>query len=172
MSLAEALSRIVPLDDAAMREATERQGQLTKPVGALGVLEDPDAEMATWAAMVVPVLTGAGTRGKIAHAFSRKCPVVSTPLGAYGYDPTDGRDMLLGASVQGFANACVRVIRNPGDAAEMAERAWQRYLTKWTWEAVRPHVWAAAEQCIRSTAGSDPIGGMHAAERVQPIGAP
>ena len=40
MTLQDTLARIVPLDPSAMREATERQAQLTKPAGALGVLED------------------------------------------------------------------------------------------------------------------------------------
>ncbi len=38
--LSDVLSAIVPLDERAMADARERQGQLTKPAGALGVLED------------------------------------------------------------------------------------------------------------------------------------
>jgi glycosyltransferase involved in cell wall biosynthesis len=134
-------------------------GRLTdgplKPTGqdvdALGYVEDADTEMSTWSAMVVPVLTGAGTRGKIAHAFSRKCPVVSTPLGAHGYDPRHGHDMLMGESPKAFAEACIRVIRDSQSASEMADRAWQRFLTNWTWEAVQRQVWAAAEQALEGS---------------------
>jgi glycosyltransferase involved in cell wall biosynthesis len=126
-----------------------------KPAGpdidALGYVPNANGEMSTWAAMVVPVRTGAGTRGKIAHAFSQKCPVVSTPLGAYGYDATHQHDMLLGDSEKDFAAACVRVIRHPQAAAEMAERAWERFLTKWTWDAIRPQIRAAAEECLQSS---------------------
>lgn len=38
--LAETIADIRPLDEAAMAEARARQAQLTKPAGALGVLED------------------------------------------------------------------------------------------------------------------------------------
>ena len=38
--LSDVLSAIRPLDERAMTDARERQGQLTKPAGALGVLED------------------------------------------------------------------------------------------------------------------------------------
>ena len=38
--LSDVLSAIEPLDETAMAEARQRQGQLTKPAGALGVLED------------------------------------------------------------------------------------------------------------------------------------
>jgi len=121
-------------------------------IDALGYLPDPNNEIATWAAMIVPVHTGAGTRGKIAHAFSQKCPVVSTPLGAYGYDPIHGRDMFLGQTPEQFADACVRAIQRPDAAAEMAERASQRFLNEWTWDAIRSQVCATAQQCLKREA--------------------
>ncbi|GAB3924978.1 hypothetical protein GCM10029976_017570 [Kribbella albertanoniae] len=42
----EYLARIAPADEVAMRAAAERQGQLTKPPGALGVLEDLSVRVA------------------------------------------------------------------------------------------------------------------------------
>jgi nicotinate-nucleotide--dimethylbenzimidazole phosphoribosyltransferase len=44
--LQDLLSRIRPLDEAAMAQATERQAQLTKPAGALGVLEPASVRLA------------------------------------------------------------------------------------------------------------------------------
>ena len=44
--LSDVLAAIRPLDEAAMRDAQERQGQLTKPPGALGVLEDASVRLA------------------------------------------------------------------------------------------------------------------------------
>ena len=114
-------------------------------IDALGWLSDPSEEMSSWASMVVPVRTGAGTRGKIAHAFSRKCPVVSTQLGAYGYEPRHGFDMFLAETPGAFAEACVRTIREPTIAAAVAERAWQNFVNNWTWTAIKPRVWAAAQ---------------------------
>ena len=64
-------------------------------VDALGYVADAGSEMATWSAMIIPIRQGAGTRVKIADAFSRKCPVVSTKLGAYGYDVQSGRELSL-----------------------------------------------------------------------------
>jgi glycosyltransferase involved in cell wall biosynthesis len=112
------------------------------PVGpdidALGWVDDPSDEIATWSAMIVPVRIGAGTRGKIAHAFSQKCPVVSTPLGAYGYDARDGVDMFLAESADAFVDACVCSVQRPAMAAAVAERAWQRFLERWTWSGRLP----------------------------------
>lgn len=118
-------------------------------VDVLGWLADPSDEIRTWSAMVVPIRIGAGTRVKIAQAFSLKCPVVSTTLGAHGYAPANERDMFLADTAASFSDASIRAMREPALAAEIAERAWRRYLDHWTWEAVRPKVWAAAEDCLR-----------------------
>jgi glycosyltransferase involved in cell wall biosynthesis len=115
----------------------------------LGWVANPSDEIRTWSAMVVPLHVGAGTRIKIAHGFSQKCPIVSTTLGAYGYGAIDGREMYLADSAEAFSKACIQAIREPERAAQMAERAWRQFTERWTWDAIRPRVWAAAEDCLR-----------------------
>jgi glycosyltransferase involved in cell wall biosynthesis len=150
------IKRAVP--DARLRLVGEGSQQVRPPgasdVDALGWVADADAEMATWSAMAVPIWTGAGTRVKIAQAFGQKCPVVSTSLGAYGYDAVDGNELYLADSAEAFADACVRTMREPEQAAEMAGRGWRQFLEKWTWDAIRPHIHAAAEDCLRQNAGT------------------
>ena len=125
----------------------------SKPLGpevdGLGWLVNPSDEIKTWSQMIVPIRVGAGTRVKIAPGFSQKCPIVSTSLGALGYRPRDGHEMYLADSAEAFSSACIKAIREPERAAQMAERAWCQFLDRWTWEAIRPLVWAAAENCLR-----------------------
>ena len=121
----------------------------TPDVEALGYLTDPVNEIATWSAMIVPVIHGAGMRVKIADAFSRKCPVVSTYLGAYGYDVRNGCELLLANDPRQFAAACVALVRDRAAAKTIAERAYQAFLKKWTWDAIAPRVCAAAEDALR-----------------------
>jgi glycosyltransferase involved in cell wall biosynthesis len=109
-------------------------------------------EIATWSLMIIPLMVGAGTRVKLAQAFSLKCPVVSTSLGAYGYDLRNGVDVALADTSEAFADACVRMVRHPVEAEEMATKAWKQFLKNWTWEAITPRVWAAAESCLRVNA--------------------
>jgi glycosyltransferase involved in cell wall biosynthesis len=116
---------------------------------ALGYVADPAAEIATWSAMIVPVMQGAGTRVKIADGFSRKCPVISTRLGAFGYEVEHGRELLLADQPAEFANACVSMARDQAAGVAMAERAYAAFLKKWTWDAIAPRVCAAAEDCLR-----------------------
>jgi len=122
-------------------------------VDRLGALPDPSDEIKTWFAMAVPIRLGYGTSIKIAHGFSEKCPIVSTTFGARGYGAVAGRNMYLADSAEAFANACIRAIRKPEEAAQVAQRAWIEFLHKWTWDAIRPRVWAAAEDCLRSSDG-------------------
>jgi glycosyltransferase involved in cell wall biosynthesis len=139
--------------DARLRLAGRCSDGRLKPLGAdidgLGWVDDAAAEIATWSAMVVPIRRGAGTRGKIAHSLSLKCPIVSTVLGAYGYELTNRREAYLADSAEEFAKACIRAIRQPVEAAAMAERGWQMFLEKWTWDAIKPRIWSAVEDSLR-----------------------
>lgn len=147
------------LPDARLRLVGRHSDGTLKPSGqdidGLGFVPDVDREIASWSAMIVPIQLGAGTRGKIAHAFSLKCPVISTTLGAYGYEAQNGREMLLADSPEEFANACIKAVRDPAEADAMAERAWVQFLEKWTWESIRPRVWEAAQDCLRLSGRAD-----------------
>jgi glycosyltransferase involved in cell wall biosynthesis len=121
---------------------------------ALGWLDDPAPEISTWSAMIVPIRVGGGTRIKIADAFSRKCPVVATRMGAFGYDLESGRHLLIADAARDFAAACVQLVKDQSEGIAIAERAWKVFLEKWTWDAITPKVWAAAEDCLqRAKAG-------------------
>jgi hypothetical protein len=140
------LKAVVP--DARLRLIGRYSDGPLKPEGpdidALGFVQDPAEEMATWTAMLVPIKVGAGTRGKIAHSFSLRCPVISTTLGAYGYDARHGETMYLADAPEDFSAACVSAIQDPAAAEAIAGRAWQEFIDKWCWDAIKPQIWAAA----------------------------
>ena len=138
--------------DARLRLVGRDTDGPLKPAGldidGLGWVPDPAAEIATWSAMVIPLRHGAGTRVKIADAFSRKCPVVSTRLGAFGYEVQHRQELLLADAPAEFAAACISLIKEPVSGATMAERAFAAFLKNWTWDAIAPRVWAAAEDVL------------------------
>jgi glycosyltransferase involved in cell wall biosynthesis len=148
------IKRCVP--DARLRIVGKGSEGPLNPVGpdidGLGWVSDIVDEIATWSLMIVPVRIGAGTRVKIAQGFSLKCPIVSTSLGAYGYDVQDRAELFLADTPRNFADACIRAIQYPTEANEMANRAWERFLQNWTFDAIVPRVWAAAEDCLRLSA--------------------
>ncbi len=104
-------------------------------IDVLGWLADVHGEMATWSLTVVPIFTGGGTRVKIAEAFGRRCPVVATPVGAYGYEVVSGQDLLVADTPEQFAAHCLQILEQPALGEKLAENAWRKFNEKWTWEA-------------------------------------
>jgi polysaccharide biosynthesis protein PslH len=117
-------------------------------IDGLGYVEDPTVEIASWSAMIVPVRLGAGTRVKIPEAFSRKCPVVSTSLGAFGYKVLNGQDLLLADDAQDFASACVLLLKSTELGLRLSENAWKKFLDHWTWDSIGASVSNAVNECL------------------------
>ncbi len=117
-------------------------------IDALGWLPDLAPEIATWSLAVVPVLTGGGTRVKIAEAFGYRCPVVATSLGAYGYDVKDGEDIFLADDAAAFAKKCELILAEPPAASQMAEQAWKKFNANWTWAAQGVRVAGVMEKIL------------------------
>lgn len=117
-------------------------------IDRLGWVEDTSSEIATWSLMIVPIHVGGGTRIKVLDGFSRKCPVVSTSVGAFGYDLAPGREILLADGADEFANACGSLLNDEQLGRQIADHAWEKYLERWSWDAIGPKVSAAVEQCL------------------------
>jgi O-antigen biosynthesis protein len=67
---------------------------------------------------LVPLLYGAGMKGKICMAHGHGLPSVSTPVGVEGMDLVDGRDVVVAATPEQFADAIVKLYTDPA--------AWKR----------------------------------------------
>jgi glycosyltransferase involved in cell wall biosynthesis len=116
----------------------------------LGWLEDPGDEIASWSAMIVPIRFGSGTRVKMAEGFARKCPIVATTIGAFGYAVESGTDFLLGDSAADFASACVQLLKDPELGRTLAERAHKGFLSQLTWDSFEGAVRSAAREALKS----------------------
>lgn len=114
----------------------------------LGFVDNAAAEIASWAAMVVPIRSGGGTRVKIAEAFSRRRPVVSTTLGAFGYPATDGVELLIADTARDTARACLRIIDDPDYARALTDRAHDLFERRFTWDAAATIVRSIARSVI------------------------
>ena len=96
-------------------------------IEVLGFVEDLDAEINSWAGMIVPLTYGGGTRIKILEAFSKKCPVVSTQIGAYGLKAQHGVHALIADQPSVFAQCCIDMMNNPQLRIELANNALELY---------------------------------------------
>jgi glycosyltransferase involved in cell wall biosynthesis len=94
-----------------------------------------DVALASHRAVIVPIAEGVGTRVKFIEALATGIPVVSTTLGAQGYD-TPGDLFLRADTPADFATACVRALRREPDVLEMGRRAREHVGSESTWDHV------------------------------------
>ncbi|MGC4045328.1 MAG: glycosyltransferase [Armatimonas sp.] len=85
---------------------------------------------------IVPLRSGSGMRVKILNAMAMGTPVVSTVVGAEGIDVTDGENILLADSPEAFANACLRVLRDPALACRLATGGRALMARQYSWDTV------------------------------------
>jgi glycosyltransferase involved in cell wall biosynthesis len=112
----------------------------------LGYVRDPAEEIQTWSAMVVPLLSGGGTRIKILEAFSRLCPVVATPVGAHGIEVTGGKHLLLADEPGLFAEQCLDLSSHPVKGQMLAEAGWQLFGERYTWDRIGDSIRAVIDE--------------------------
>lgn len=103
----------------------EYLGPLPDGFDELGPLTDDElaGEVASWRAFMVPLLSGAGTRVKIAEAFAWGCPVVTTGVGVYGYDVEHLREVWRADEPRAFAQGCAALLRDEGLGRRLAGAA-------------------------------------------------
>jgi len=124
-------------------------GDADAGIDELGFVDDTAGEIATWSLMVVPILVGGGTRIKIAEAFSRRCPVVATRQGAYGYTLRNGGECFLADDASAFAAACSALIQDEPLGRAMAERARVMFDRELSWDAIEPRIVRAVDACLQ-----------------------
>lgn len=140
------------LPDAELRiigDGTEQASGWGDEVVALGRVEDVGPEIATWSAMIVPIRMGGGTRIKVLEGFARKCPVITTKLGAFGYDIKDGEEAYIADDPALFALRCIELMKSPQVAERMADRAYGRFLKSWTWDSYEHIVQVVSNIAVR-----------------------
>jgi glycosyltransferase involved in cell wall biosynthesis len=115
----------------AVRRLAEQSG-----IEVTGRVEDVRPYVARGTAYVVPLRIGGGTRLKIFEAMSMGKAVVSTTVGAEGLPVTHGRDILIADDPQAFADAVIRLIREPRIRTRIESAARQLVVDHYDWSAV------------------------------------
>jgi len=103
-----------------------------------GYVPDPTPYIAASACLIVPLRSGGGMRVKILEALARGIPVVSTTIGYEGIDLVPGEHLLVGDTPDAFADAVVRLLRDPHLGERIAAAGRRRLLERYDWRAVCP----------------------------------
>jgi len=111
-----------------------------------GYVDDLTPYLQHTAAMIVPLRSGSGMRVKIVDALARGVPVVSTTVGAEGLDVIPDEHLLIVDRPADFAEAVLRLLRDP-DVGEHLARAGRRLAeTRYDWR----HVYTALDEIYAS----------------------
>ena len=115
-----------------LQELASRESSIT----VTGRVDDVRPYMEDAAAYVVPLRIGGGTRLKIYEALAMEKPTISTTVGAEGLKINNGEDILLADTPADFARAVVRVLKEPGFAAQLGTQGAQTVRERYSWHKV------------------------------------
>lgn len=115
-------------------------------VTVTGEVADLSGDLGTADVAVVPVRFGGGTRIKILEAFASRLPVVTTTVGVEGIDAVDGEHLLVADDAEAFANACIRLIRDPGLGAALADAGQGLWRARYRWSVIAPAITAVMRE--------------------------
>jgi glycosyltransferase involved in cell wall biosynthesis len=110
-----------------------RLGQPGSGIEVTGYVADLRPYLHQSALLVVPVHSGSGMRVKILEAFARGIPVVSTTVGVEGIDARPGEHLLVADEAGSFAEAVIRLLRNPAEAARLARAGRELVERRYDW---------------------------------------
>ncbi len=101
-----------------------------------GYLEDVRPAVAHSAVCIAPLRLGGGTRLKILEAMALGTPVVATSKGAEGLAVTHGRDILLADEPAAFAEAVLRILRDPALRQHLSDNGRRTAAAHYDWAAI------------------------------------
>jgi glycosyltransferase involved in cell wall biosynthesis len=105
-------------------------------VEVTGYVTDLMPYLAETAAFIVPLHAGGGMRVKILDAWSWGLPVVSTTIGAEGIETQHEKNILIADTAPAFAQAVIRVLREPTLAQQLAQGGRQTVIEKYDWQKI------------------------------------
>jgi glycosyltransferase involved in cell wall biosynthesis len=106
------------------------------PVKVTGYVADPQPFLERAGVFIVPLLSGGGMRVKIVDAWRWGLPIVSTSIGAEGIRCRPGENLLVADSAEEFAQAVVRVLRDPGLAERLRVNGRRWVEGHYNWRSV------------------------------------
>lgn len=100
-----------------------------------GPVESAINELAAAKVVVVPLLSGSGTRVKIIEAWAAGRAVVSTTIGAEGLPARHGENLLIADDVWRFADSVSLLLTDSALRARLGETGRRLFESEFTWEA-------------------------------------
>ncbi|MDB6118227.1 MAG: hypothetical protein JWO08_2008 [Verrucomicrobiaceae bacterium] len=116
-------------------QALRRLAQADPLIEFTGTVDDVRPHVARCRIMIVPLLTGGGTRIKLLEIMASGRAVVSTTVGAEGLGLQHEQHLLLADTAETFAASVQELLQDKEAAKAMSERAWQGAAQPQSWQA-------------------------------------
>lgn len=107
-------------------------------VTVTGWVDDPRPYIAAATAYVVPLRMGGGTRLKLLEAMAMGKAIVSTSLGCEGFSVTDGGELRVADTPQGFAEDLLRLLEDEQERVRLGRAARQFVEAHYGWDSIVP----------------------------------
>lgn len=104
--------------------------------------------------VVVPLLSGGGTKLKVLEAMAMGRAVVATPVGAEGIDVKDGVEMEVAVSAEAFVERASNLLLDPERRDRMATAARSLVEREYSWESINRRMHSAVQSVICSSQNS------------------
>ena len=136
--------------------SVRRLAQDDPSIAVTGYVEDPRPFLEQAAALIVPVRAGGGMRVKILEALARGLPVVSTTIGYEGIALSPGEHLLVGDTPEAFAQALIRLLRDPAIGGRLAAAGPRVAEGVYDWRVVNRRVDAVYPEALARGAPAEP----------------
>jgi glycosyltransferase involved in cell wall biosynthesis len=135
------------------QKPTERLMQLNGQNGVVvtGAVEDTRPFIAESTVYVAPLRMGGGTRFKLLEAMALARPIVSTTIGAEGFEVRAGQELLLADSPENFTEAVLQLLNDSARAAAIGQAGLAFAQAHYDWSAIIPKVEGVYEDVMRET---------------------
>ncbi len=125
--------------DTILRVVGKVSDSITPPKGAnieyTGFVNDVSEEFNSWTTMIVPLLSGGGTRLKILESFARGCPVISTGTGAYGLKINENNIIICDDPLE-FADQILKLAEDQNKQQQMSQAGRKTFEDNYTWDII------------------------------------
>ena len=106
-------------------ELYQSELQKNQNVKVVGYVEDADEAVAGYKLFVCPMLYGAGMKGKLGTSAANGTPIVTTSIGAEGFNFIDGENCFISDAAEEFADKCVKLIDDQSLWHKFSKSAYQ-----------------------------------------------
>lgn len=111
-------------------------------VKVMGYVEDAESAVADHRLFVCPMTYGAGMKGKLGLAAAAGTPIVTTTIGAEGFDFVDGQHCFIADAPEEFAEKCLHLLSEASLWSQFSRKAKKLVAEKFSIRAVSEKIHA------------------------------